>query len=130
MSEPMKPERKRATLLIVVIFLCGVVTGALAGHLVDELDWDFGRARADTPRSSVARTVERFRRDLNLTPEQTRQLNEILDQTHASYREHEAAMEAIRLQGRDRIRAILTPEQKATFEEIIARRDSKRRRRR
>ena len=122
-------EKNRAPLYILLIFLCGLMSGALATNLWT--NWVRGRqvAQADsTPElSRTQRMVERFTRDLSLTPGQVTQMTVILDELRLQYREAE---DVTRAEGRNRIREILTAEQKATYEDIIADADARRRARR
>ena len=130
MRLPKWPERSRAALYIALIFLCGIVTGALASNVW--MNWGPPRsrsARADAPRTRQ-RTVDRVKRKLSLTPEQAQKLDRIVEETRTAYQVHENEIGAIRQQGRDRIREILTDEQKAKYEQIIARIDARRKKHR
>ena len=129
MKLPKWPDRSRAALYILLIFLCGVVSGALATNVWTNWGPRGRSARADAPRSRQ-RTFEKFTRELGLTPEQARKLNEILDETRKAYQIHEEEIDAIRQQGRNRIREILTDEQKSKYEQMLARMDARRKRRR
>jgi Spy/CpxP family protein refolding chaperone len=68
----------------------------------------------------------------DLTPEQRQQLEAILMQLHSEYKalheQSDAQIDQARQQGRNRIRAILTPEQQPKFEEFLKRMDEERRR--
>ena len=129
MRLPKWPERSRAALYIALIFLCGVVTGALATNVWTSWGPRSRSARADAPRTRQ-RTVDRVKRKLSLTPEQAQKLDQIVDETRTAYQVHENEIGAIRQQGRDRIREILTDEQKAKYEQIIARIDARRKKHR
>ena len=125
----MATERKRASLYLLLIFLCGAVSGAVATNL-----WLYWRPRsasanADVVPYSAQRTADKFTKELDLTQDQAKQLNEILDETHRSYREKEAEMENIRQTGRNRIRGILHDDQRSKYEEMLARLDRNRRKR-
>jgi len=120
-------EKSRASLYILLIFLCGIVSGALATNL-----WtNWGRTRAaqgaqadsPPPLSRTQRLVERFTREMNLTPEQTQQLTVILDESWLKYQRKE---DATRAESRNRIRRILTDQQRVKYEEIIADADRRR----
>ncbi|MBI2815915.1 MAG: Spy/CpxP family protein refolding chaperone [Acidobacteria bacterium] len=129
MSETMPTDRKRATLYVALIFLCGALTGFAATNLWK--NWWPGSTSANAGKSrSVQHRVEKFTRELDLTPEQARQLNDILDETHANYRRLEREQEGIRQQGRARIRSMLTEEQKPKYEQLLARQEANRRRQR
>lgn len=128
MAHSMPTERKRATLYIVLIFLCGALAGTAATNVwINGWPWN-ASAKADAPPYSTQHRVDKFTRELSLTPEQAKQLNQILDETHSMYRELEEQQEAIRLKGRARIREILTPEQKPKYEQLLAKIEANRKR--
>ena len=122
-------EKTRAPLYILLIFLCGVVSGALASNLWTGWVRDREAAQADsTPQlSRTQRSVERFTENLSLTPDQAKKLAVILDEMRGQYRDGE---DAIRAEGRNRIREILTDDQRVRYTEIIAAADERRRLRR
>ena len=122
-------ERSRAPLYILLIFLCGVVSGALSMKLWSGKGRQSQVAQADTtpPISRTQRLVERFTRELSLTPEQVHELTVILDESRLRYQIKE---DSTRAEGRNRVRQILTDEQRAKYEEIIADADERRRLRR
>ena len=126
MQLPKWPGKSRAAVYLLLIFLCGVVSGALATNLWTnwERERDSRVARATSPGTRTRRTVERFTRDLHLTPEQAQQLTVILDETRQQYRSQE---DATREQARNRVREILSDEQKPQYEEIVRRNDKRRR---
>ena len=122
-------EKSRAPLYVLLIFLCGLVSGALAMKLWSGKDRQTQVAQADTtpPVSRTQRLVDRFTRELKLTPEQVHQLSVILDETRLRYQIKE---DSTRAEGRNRVRQILTDAQRAKYEEIIADADARRRLRR
>ena len=119
---------RRAILYLVAIFVLGVVVGLLGERLI-ERRW--GREH-ESWKERRAKVVDRFSRELNLTPEQRDQLARILDETGQRYQTlHEQVRiqyNEIRQSGRQRIREILTPEQRTRFEEIVKKLDEERRR--
>ena len=125
MGQMVAPDRKRAVFYVVLIFLCGALTGAVAGNVWHNWGPWGTSAQADQP-YSTQHTVERFTRELSLNPGQARDLNQILDETHANYRQLEDQQEMIRQEGRTRIREILTPEQKPKYEQLLARVEARR----
>jgi Spy/CpxP family protein refolding chaperone len=72
---------------------------------------------------------ERMRSDLSLTDEQARQVKTVLDETRDEFRtlsaECRPRYDAIRQKGRERIRALLTPEQQQRFDAKVAERDAR-----
>ena len=122
-------EKSRATIYLLLIFLCGVAGGAVATNLWTHWghDRDQNVAQAAPRQSRTQRTVERFTRDLSLTPDQAQQLTVILDETRQKYRAEE---DATRRDARNRVRASLNDEQRSVYEEIIADADKCRRQQR
>jgi Spy/CpxP family protein refolding chaperone len=74
--------------------------------------------------------VEKMRRDLSLTEDQTKSVNAILDETRNEYRSLRAELrprfEEPRQKARTRIRALLTPEQQQKFDAMVAQQDAQR----
>ena len=129
MKRPTWFEKSRAPLYILLIFLCGLVSGALGMKLWGGKSRQTQVAQADTtlPISRTQRLLERFTRELKLTPEQVHQLTVILDEMRYQYRDAE---DETRAEGRNRIRQILTAEQRTKYEEIISDANERRRVRR
>ena len=122
---------RKAVLLVFVLFVLGLALGSMGTYLVTT------RVLAAHPQAapahSPAHTMEIFTRDLNLNPDQQIQIQAILNDTRARYAElHEKLdpeYEQVRHQGRERIRQILTPEQRPKFEELLRQMDEDRRKR-
>jgi len=120
---------QKAGLWVGVVLLLGVALGGVAGfsyehHLV---------SAASTPLPEPVRRahrVEQLTQALGLTSAQIQQVDGILLQRHteakALHDQSDAQFEQIRQKGREQIRAILTPEQKAKFEEFLANLDQQR----
>jgi hypothetical protein len=116
--------RGEAAILVLVVFILGVLLGGVGNHLWGERVW--GHAYPPGPPSHT-QFVSELTRELQLTPDQQRQLTAIVDDTkskiHAAYAPADAQREQLRQQGRARVRAILTPEQLPKFEAFMARID-------
>ena len=120
--------RAKAAFWVGTVFVLGVALGGVLGYM-------FARhtvAAAHVYMTADARRahhVEQLARELSLNETQKQQLAVILtqidSQIHAIRKEQ---MDPLRKKGRDEIRAILTPEQKARFEEMIKRMDEERER--
>jgi Spy/CpxP family protein refolding chaperone len=69
---------------------------------------------------------------LTLTKDQSQQLDAILSQIHGEYKtlhqQGDAQIDEARQRGRNRIREILTPDQKPKFEEFLKKMDEERKR--
>jgi Spy/CpxP family protein refolding chaperone len=113
-------KRGEAAVLVLVVFLLGALLGGVGNHLWDERVWGKQTVNTQPTRNEI---VDALTRDLQLTPDQQKQLGSIVDDTRAQWRTLyttiEPQHEQIREQARDRMRAILTPDQKPKFEEFM-----------
>jgi Spy/CpxP family protein refolding chaperone len=123
--------RREAAILVIVVFLLGVLLGAVGNHVWGErVLSNHVRPRPNTyrPKNQV---IADFTKELALTPDQQDKLGEIIDQTRAQWNALYAPLqlqhEKIRQDSRNRIRAILTPEQQAKFDAFMQRLDEQRR---
>ncbi len=111
---------RKALLVVAMVFVLGVAVGAMGFYLASS------RVMAER-RATV---VERLTLELSLTAEQQQHVSAILEETkknyNAIYDPIRPQMEAARREGRQKIRAILTPEQLPKFEEHLRRIDEER----
>ena len=122
---------RKAMLMVFVLFVLGVALGSVGTYLVTT------RVLAARPQTLIGHTASEhmamFTRDLNLTTDQQGQIQAILTDTRAHYASlHEKLdpeYEQVRQQGRERIRAVLTPEQRPKFEDLLRQMDEERRQR-
>src|SRR6202044_2388447 len=119
--------RGEAAALVIVVFLLGALLGGVGNHVWGERVWGKQTINTQPTRDQL---VGDLTRDLQLTPDQQKQLGSIVDDTRAQWRTLyntiEPQHEQIRQQARDRMRAILTPEQKPKFEAFMHRIDDQR----
>jgi Spy/CpxP family protein refolding chaperone len=117
--------RREAALLVMVVFALGILLGGLGTHLWGERVW--GHQGAPNSRDEI---IARFTHELSLTPEQQASVTAIVDDTRAQWRALYSPLdpkkEEIRQQSRDKIRALLTPEQKTKLEDFFRRLDEQR----
>lgn len=118
--------RAKAAIWVGTVFVLGVALGGVLGYMFARHAVAAARVYM-TPDARRAHHVEQLTRELDLSETQKQQLSAILTQVdsqmHAIRKEE---MDALRKKGRDEIRAILTPEQKAKFEAMIKRIDEQR----
>ncbi len=126
-----EPRRRGALALALAMVL--LATGAAAGIATDRwLVRDHGGRgeRRWWERRRPEALAERYRRALDLDESQVRAVEDILRRTWTETRETFAPVEpkvdAIRRRGDDDIRALLRPEQKPRFEEMVARQEQRR----
>jgi hypothetical protein len=129
--------RREAALLVVVVFLLGMLLGGIAMHVWGERIW--GRLyAAPAPMGQpgtmrpVNEVVKEFTNELQLTPGQQTEVTAIINETRsqwqALYVPLEAQHEAIRQEGRARIRALLTPDQLPKFDAFMHKLDERHKR--
>lgn len=130
-------DNRKAVALIALVFVLGVALGAV-GHSVADRRVLGARTLAQPapflqPRPNPLRAVGRLTGELNLTPDQQKQIGDILaDVQHrydAVHDQMNPQFAQIREQGRNQISQVLTPEQRPKFEDYLKRLDEERRRR-
>ncbi len=108
-------------------FLCGVIAGA-AGLFV--FAWHSGHWLPHHGPPDPQRIVQRMSRELILTPDQTRQLTDIINDSFQKHRVLDQQVgeqyRALRVETRDRIRKILNPQQQQKFDEMVRRFEQRR----
>ena len=114
--------RREAALLVFVVFLLGLLVGGVGNHLWGERVWghQVPPRQGPPPRAEI---VSAFTRELQLTPDQQQKIGAIIDETRAGM---QAQHEKLRQEGRERMRAILTPEQQTKFDQFLQRIDEQR----
>jgi len=126
--ETISQGSRKALLLVLLVFALGIGVGSAGTYLVTT------RVLAAHPQVAArnpANHMAMFTRDLNLNPDQQKQIQSILAETRARYAEiHSHAdpeYESARQAGREKIRQVLTPEQRPKFEELLRGIDQERR---
>jgi len=111
------PNRRKAVALVALVFVLGIafgVVGVLAG-------WRM--LGAGNQGGGQSRQLGQWTRELNLTADQERQFGEILADVRARYDAIRRAMDPqfrdVRQQSRERIRQILTAEQRPGFDDFL-----------
>jgi len=115
--------RFKIWLAVVGVFTLGCVTGA---SLVSAY-----RSQAGAPEARAREDLfGQLRRELRLSEQQTGHVRAIIEETRDKYRELRSECrpryDAARASARERMRALLTPEQRQTFDAIVAERDATR----
>lgn len=129
--------RSKTRLMLWLVVLCVFVLGGVTGASLDSAY----RLKAGGPPCREQRggggrgghddVFEHMRRDLDLSDEQAAQIRAILEQTRNEYRalraEARPRYDRIRQSARERIRTLLTPQQRERFDAKVAERDARRR---
>ena len=120
-GEPTPAARNpKIILVILLVFACGAMAGAVTARY---------RYRGTALKAAAAQkswkeggkeiSVERFRKELTLTDEQTREVAEVLDDFVKYYQTLQAQMDDVRANGKDRIVSILNAEQRDKFSRMM-----------
>jgi|SRR5712675_685058 len=121
-------SNRKAVLLVFLVFVLGIALGGVGMYMVTTRVL---AAHPQTPVHNPANTMAMFTRDLNLNPDQQKQIQAILSDTRAHYAtlhdKFDPEYERARQEGRERIRQLLTPEQKPKFEDLLRQIDEDRR---
>ena len=108
----------KASLLIGVVFLLGAIVGGSLGTTI--VSRQFASRPEISARQKRNMILEKFRSRLSLTPEQTEKVSVILEETHRQFRALEQSIKPqsveIRSQMRNKVRQLLTEDQKGAFE--------------
>ncbi len=123
---------RKAYALVLIVFLLGLALGVLGTYVAAGRVWG-GRPEGHGRHDRRVHLVQQLTRELNLTAEQQKQLDAILADMKGKYaaihKQISPQTEQARQQGREQIRALLTPEQKPKFEEFLRRLDEERKKR-
>jgi esterase/lipase len=122
--------RQKATLWLAIVFVLGVALGGVLGYAFAHRT--YAAAPMLTAEAKRAQRREQMTREVNLNAEQQKQVGAILDQAQNEYKAVHDVMdpqiESVRQKTRDKIRALLSADQKPKFEEFLRRLDDERKR--
>jgi hypothetical protein len=123
---------RKAALWVGLVFLLGGALGGTVGYVFGHQKYTVTSAAPTTDVARRAQKVQELTRLANLTPEQGQQVDsivtEIQGQMKAIRKTTDPQINEVRENGRARIRAILSEEQKPKFEEFIRKLDEERKR--
>ncbi len=102
-------------LVLILVFGCGGLTGVALSRLQT--------AQASTATKLNASwkkmTMDRMRRELQLTPVQAESIEQALDDFTMFYQSLQAQMDDVRSHGKDRIQGVLNADQRKKFEQMV-----------
>jgi Spy/CpxP family protein refolding chaperone len=122
--------RREAAVLVFVVFLLGVLLGGVGVHLWGSRVWGNQAAKGGPP-PGRDQLLANFTRELELTPDQEKQMGSILDDSRSRFHALDKSLDPQRMQIRDQsraqMRALLTPEQQPKFDAFLQKQDLQRR---
>jgi hypothetical protein len=102
--------------LLILVFLCGAAAGALSMRVAGTY---MAKPSINTWKESTREmTLDWFRRELDLTPEQAREIEAVLDDYVIYYQNLQTQMDDFRYEGKKRIMQILNEEQRRKYQSI------------
>ena len=105
--------------ILVAVFLCGAVCGAVAMQIGLHARLHPGSVASTFGKSdSTVLSYETLSRELNLTPQQRRQLKSILDDFARYHQDLQAQLDDWKATGKNQILRILDPDQRRRFEQL------------
>ena len=131
---PVERTKSTALLLVIAVFVLGMAVGALGMYAARSRVLGASAPHTPLPPAEArARRVKDLTDQLGLNPDQANQLSGILGQIHDKYASIHDQENALRdqesKQGRDQIRAILTPDQVTKFNAFLQKMDEERKKR-
>lgn len=123
---------RKAALWVGLVFLLGAALGGLGGYVFAHQKYTVTNAGPTTDAAKRAQKVQELTSVANLAPEQSQQVDAIIadiqSQMKSIRKTVDPQLNEVREKGRERIRTILSAEQKPKFEEYIRKLDEERRR--
>ena len=124
--------QQKASFWLALVFVMGTALGAVLGYAFAHRSYAANTPIQLTAEQRRAQKREQLTREVGLTPKQQAQVTVILDEAQGEYKAIHAVsdpqVDAVRQKSRDKIRLILTAEQKPKFEEFIRKMDEERKR--
>jgi uncharacterized membrane protein len=122
-QQAMLTNRRKAQLIIIATFLFGTVVGA-SGHYL------LSKQPLINQSAPPANTLDEMTRVVGLSAEQRTQIEQMLEDSRREQQELRTQIKpqftAIRVQCRERIRTVLSPEQQALYDKWNHEQDAKR----
>ncbi|MBI3681649.1 MAG: hypothetical protein HY235_14805 [Acidobacteria bacterium] len=118
MDQRMTWQNPRILAVLLLVFLCGATAGALTMRL--GFSQVYRRGATYWREGGKEISLDRFRRELNLSPEQTAEMEAVLNDFVMYYQTLQEQMNEVRASGKTRILAVLNEEQRQKFLRMIS----------
>jgi hypothetical protein len=129
----MSKSRISAFLTLLLVFASGAVLGAVAHRLYVVNAGPIAASKRPSPEEVRKRQVGEMRERVKMDDAQVATFNQILDQTKSrfdeTHKQYNAANRAIWDEQRNKVKAILRPEQVVLFDQVMAEHDAARKQR-
>jgi hypothetical protein len=117
-GNPSPWRNPKIILILLTVFLCGSAAGALGLRYVNRAP-----AQKNSPywrEGGKDISLQKFRKELDLTGDQAREVELVLDDFMKYYQTLQAQMDEVRANGKERILQILNPSQKDRFGRMMS----------
>ena len=113
---------------ILFTLLCVFLAGGATGAVLMRLGFPAERHKPMVSWNEAGRefSLQKFKKELDLTPEQTQEFEHIIDDFMTYYQYAQAQMEDVRATGKGKILKILREDQKEKFEKMMGEAHGKR----
>lgn len=111
-------QNPRVLTTLLLVFITGALAGALSMRLGLHERLHPSGAGLSSPNNSRA-FLDKCTKELNLSPDQTRKMQAVLDDYKSYYQNVQDQYEEVRATGKIRILQILDDKQKARFEKLL-----------
>lgn len=111
-------QNPRILFTILLVFLCGFIVGMLTMSLGLRHLLHPGEPQAMKAEGKDM-SLQRFKKELDLTPAQSEELETILDDFFTYYHTLQAQLDDVRASGKQRILRVLNEKQKRKFEKMM-----------
>jgi Spy/CpxP family protein refolding chaperone len=123
--------KQRAAIWVFAVFVLGALLGSVSGYLFSERAHAASRPILDDG-ARRAHKVQVLTNDLNLSPDQAKQLDDAIREAQVKFRAireaNQPQIDATRAQAREKVRSFLTPEQRPKYEAYLQKLDEERKR--
>ena len=124
--------RQKASLWLAIVFILGAALGGVLGYAAFAHRSYAAEPSVLSAEARRAQRKEKLTKDVGLNSDQQKQVSAILDQAQGDYKAVHAVMdpqiEAVRQRTREKIRAVLSEDQKPKFAEFLRKMDEERKR--
>ena len=109
----------RILLILILVFLTGSAAGAFGLRYLTRQS-AVAKSPPSWKESGKEISLQRFKRDLDLNPDQAREVELILDDFMMYHQTLQAQMDEVRASGKERILRILNPDQRERFNRMMS----------
>ena len=116
MMTPSPWRNPKIVSMLLMVFLCGSAAGVVA----QRLSWRQASNQKSWKEGGREISLLKFRKELDLSDDQAREIELVLDDFMKYYQTLQAQMDEVRADGKERIVRVLKPEQRERFGRMLS----------